>query len=438
MPGTQQGIATLADTDKLNHDFVTCPFCGLHCDDLSVASNGGKLTVTKNGCEKAKAGFEHDVPSAVPQIGGKDATLPEAIAEAAARLNQSRQPLIGGLGTDVEGMRAVLALADRAGGVVDHALSAAMSRNMGVLQTKGWFMSTLTETRNRADLLIIVGVDLAAEHPRFFERIASPAEAMFDGDADKRTVVLIGCGGNAKSGVKGGRIGDVIEIACQAEEIPPLLGALRAVLKDVPHTAPPPAGIPAATLTDLAGRMKAASYGVAVWAPHALTFADADLAVQMVSDIVRDMNKTTRFVGLSLSGNDGAQSAASVCSWQTGFPLRVSFASGAPDYDPYRHDVARMLKAGEGDLLVWISSFGPVPVAPPETDLPMIVIGSPNIKLARAPDVFIPVGTPGLDHGGRLVRCDSVVSLPLKRLRSTPLPRLTEVALNIEAALQRT
>lgn len=435
MPNLQQGISTLAETDKLNHDCVACPFCGLHCDDLGVAVSGGRITVTKNGCSRAEAGFGRDVPMVRPQVGGRDAPLEAAIREAAQKLKAASLPLFGGLGTDVEGVRALLSLADKSGGVVDHALSAAVYRNTGVLQTKGWFMSTLTETRNRADLVIVVGADLAKEHPRFYERIVSPDEVMFDTAASKRTVVLIGCGADAAAGVKGQRIGEVIEIACAPEAITTVLGALRAVIRQVPHASAPPSGVSEAALQDLARRCSEASYGVVTWAPQAMSFAGADLVVQIISDIVRDMNKTTRFAGLSLGGNDGAASAASVCSWQSGYPLRVSFASGAPEYDPYRFEIARMLADGEGDLLVWVSSFGPQPAGPPATNLPTIVIGTPGIALEQTPDVFIPVGTPGLDHAGRLVRCDSVVSLPLRQLRPSPHPRTQDVAAGIEAAL---
>jgi formylmethanofuran dehydrogenase subunit B len=49
--------------------------------------------------------------------------------------------------------------------------------------------------------------------------------------------------------------------------------------------------------------------------------------------------------------------------------------------------------------------------------------------------VFIPVGTPGLDHAGRLVRVDNVVSLPLKDLGRSELPSVADVAAAIEAKL---
>ena len=94
--------------------------------------------------------------------------------------------MFGGLATDVEGMRAVMALADRTGGVVDHALSDAQFRNFKVLQSSGWITTTLTETRNRADLIVIVGTDAQKLHPRFFERISLRLPIMFAEPAEAR------------------------------------------------------------------------------------------------------------------------------------------------------------------------------------------------------------------------------------------------------------
>lgn len=166
-------------TDQLNHECVTCPFCGLVATIL-VAVTANRVQITKNGCARGSRFRSRFLPEAKPQIAGRDVSLEVAVQEAASLVKNAQLPLFGGLGTNVEGMRALLALADKSGGVIDHALSASAYRNTGVLQTKGWFMSTLTETRNRADLLIVVGADLAVEHPRFYERVVSPETVMFD------------------------------------------------------------------------------------------------------------------------------------------------------------------------------------------------------------------------------------------------------------------
>jgi formylmethanofuran dehydrogenase subunit B len=194
------------------------------------------------------------------------------------------------------------------------------------------------------------------------------------------------------------------------------------------------AGIKLSLIDNVVERCKAAKYGVAVWAPPGLNFAQADLAVHLISEIVKHLNLTTRFAGLALGGNEGAPSAASVASWQTGFPLRLSYANGKPEYDAYRYSIGRMLAEGDGDLLVWLSSFTP-DLGPPATRLPTIVLGTPGLRLSQPAHVFIPVGTPGIDHAGQMVRCDNVVSLPLKDLGRSQLPRAADVLAAIERAL---
>ncbi|MGH8570793.1 MAG: hypothetical protein ACREXU_23005, partial [Gammaproteobacteria bacterium] len=127
-PGTigQTGVAGGRLTPRLSS--VPCPFCSLLCDDLVLeGSSGGRLHVVANGCTRAVAGFERPLLSVEPRIAGKPATWDAAYVRAASLLRDATQPLFAGLGTDVDGMRAVLALADRTGGIVDHMHGAAMA-----------------------------------------------------------------------------------------------------------------------------------------------------------------------------------------------------------------------------------------------------------------------------------------------------------------------
>lgn len=417
-----------------NHfENVACPFCGILCDDLEIGHSGDGLKVLKNGCVKSVAGFErpHSVPA--PQIDGKDVSLDEAVTAAARLIKDSRLPIFGGLGTDVDGVRAAIALAEKGGGIVDHALSEGQYRNFRVMQSTGWVMTTLTEARNRADLFIVAGSDIHKHHPRFFERIVCNEASMFADDPPKRTVVFLGDQLD-QSAVKGKRIGEVLSLPVQPDRIAEILDAMRALNKGGTVSGDSVGGLPRAAIDDLLARCKAASYGVIVWAPPSLAFPNADLTVQAISEFIKEINLTSRFAGLSLGGHDGATSAGAVCTWQSGFPLRVSFASGKPDYDPDRYSAKRLLDEKEGDLLLWLSSFSPN-IAEPETDVPTIFMGAPGIKPRRTPKVYIPVGTPGIDHAGAMVRVDNVVSLPLKQLRRSTLPRAADVLEKIEAAL---
>ncbi|WP_072376695.1 formylmethanofuran dehydrogenase [Hyphomicrobium sp. NDB2Meth4] len=453
-----------ADGDATHtYENVTCPFCGLLCDDLTVTRTGSTLKVS-NGCPRATAGFQRPLPPAKPMVRDAEVTLEEAIKAAADLVRQAKLPLYGGMATDVAGQRAIMAIADQTCGVVDHALSDGQYRNLRVVQTSGWIMSTLTEVRNRADLIIIVGSDIHKLHGRFFDRIVNPEHTMFDGVGTKRTVIFLGEGLDT-SGAVGPRVDEVISLPVAKDRIPEVLSAISARVRgfNIPApqatapstskigsmfaglvpgsklaTAEAPAheiaGIPFADIDAVAEKCKKAHYGVLVWAPPALSMPQADMTVHMMTEIVRELNQTTRFAGLSLGGNEGAPSAASTCTWQTGYPLRVSFANGKPEYDSVRYNIGRMLTEGEGDILVWVASIG-TDIGLPQTKVPTIVLGTPGVRLAQSPTVFIPVGTPGIDHAGQMVRCDNVVSLPMKNLHRSQLPSSADVLAAIQAAL---
>lgn len=420
--------------ESRDHHDVACPFCGLLCDDLHVRASGPRLALVGTPCPKAAAGFERLVPAARPQHHGHDVALDDAIAAAAGMLRGAKAPMIGGLATDVAGLRAALALADRVGGVVDHALSEAALGNVDVLQTTGWILSTLTEVRNRADLVIVVASDIARVHPRFFERILAPDRTLLSEQPLRRTVVFIGEDLGMAAAVGPG-IAETVHLRCPNAHVGAVIGALKAELKGSRVAASHAAGVPTADIAALAERCRKAAYGVVAWVPSALDRATAGVTVQLIADLVRDLNKTQRFAGLTLGGDEAAASAASVCCWQSGYPLRVDFAGGTPRYDPVRNSIPRMLAAGEGDLLVWIASISPSLAPPPAARIPTILLGTPGLALSGPVTVSIPVGTPGLDHAGRLIRHDSVVSLPLRKLRPTQLPSVADVLGAIEAAL---
>lgn len=411
---------------------VTCPFCGLACDDLVVRATGGLLAVEANGCPLATTGFGRAAApaSVTPRVGGRSVPLAEAAAEAARILRGARQPLVAGLGTDVEGARAAARLADRVGGVLDHMNSAAAMRNLLVLQDAGWVITTLSEIRNRADLFIAVGGDVVSRFPRFFERCLTNRETLF---GDQREVEVIFLGRAPAAPIPGvrGRV-----IACDVPRLHEGLGVMRALLAGRQVRATEAAGAPLDVWQALADRMKGSRYGVAAWAAPDFDFPHAELTIQSLCELIKDLNRTTRFSGLPLGGSEGDLTADSVALWQTGFGGRTSYGQGIPDHDGYHYSTATLLQGG-ADAMLWISSFNAARGAP-ATTVPTIVLGREGIALDREPEVFIPVGTPGIDHAGQFFRMDRVVTLPLRQLRDSALPSVAEAVAAIEAALQET
>ncbi len=171
---------------------VPSPFCGIGTDDLTIRVDGISLKVIENGCAVNTPAFEQTITDTSPRVDGKEVSLDVAVAVAAALLKDTRLPVIGGCATDVNGMRGLLALADRCGAVVDNMNFTGARNNFLALQDSGWMNTTLAEVKNRCDLLLIVGTDLEAFAPRFFERYLWNKEAMFLDDTSHREVIYLG------------------------------------------------------------------------------------------------------------------------------------------------------------------------------------------------------------------------------------------------------
>jgi formylmethanofuran dehydrogenase subunit B len=402
---------------------------------MCIAVTADSAEVKANGCAVSKASFSRAGRPATqqPRVKGVPASLGDAAAHAAKILTEACLPLVAGLATDVAGARSALALADRVGAVTDHLGSPAKLRNLLVLQDAGWITTTLSEVRNRADLLIMIGTDVVSRFPRFFERVVWVRETMFDLDPATREIVYLGEARSTDAGTApDGRTPTLIP--CENRQLGEVLGALRAVLAGRRVARDDVAGVPLSALASLAERMKRSKYGVAAWAASDLDFPHAELTVQTLVELVRDLNKTTRFSGLALAGTDGDYTYNQVHTWQTGFPFRTSLAAGHPVYDPYHFGTDRLLASGEADALLWVSSLNPDRV-PPATAIPSIVLGHGSMQLAREPEVFIPVATPGVDDNGYFYRADKVVTLPLRKLRESSLPSAARALDAILAAL---
>jgi formylmethanofuran dehydrogenase subunit B len=414
---------------------VTCPACGLLCDDITIDDARDRLTVTKNGCGTSVTFFGRSSMAATPRVAGKTVSLEQAVARCGDILKQAHMPLLAGLATEVQGMRAVMSLADKAGASVDHGNSNSFMRNVQVVQNAGWQTTTLTEVRNRVDLLLIIGTNIVGDFPRFFERAVWNKESLFGQDTAKREIVYLGGHDlDTRAGVApDGRKPDVLP--CDVDRIPDVIATLSALILGKRIAASEVAGIALADLQKLADRLKAASYSVVTWAAATLNFPHAELTVHNLAELVKTLNKTTRSSGFPLGGMAGDMNANQVSTWISGYPMRTSYARTYPEHDAYHLATDQLLKNGEADALVWISSFDPDTPPPHSAHIPVVIIGHPNMQLAQEPDVFIPVGVPGTDHIGIAFRMDNVVSLPLSKLRPSALPSLSEVLGAIERSL---
>ena len=329
---------------------------------------------------------------AAASIDGAPVSLDAAAAGAALLLARSRQPLIAGLGADIDGARAAIALAERVGGVIEHRHSAALLRDLDCLRETGVMLTTPGEARVRADVVLLVGDGLTEAWPSLTERLLAPPARPEGVDVKRRIIWLAPAIGARIGGFEGD-----IEI-WRAERGATLafnLAALRARVKNRPiaNRRGARSGLPLAVLDTLAATLKAARFGVAVWTAESL----GALEIEMLHGLVRDLNDTTRFSTLPLPAPDNGAGVLAACGWTTGFPMRTGFGAGVPIHDPWRFDAERLVASGETDCVLWISALGAVPPTW-QRAVNLIALCERTTQFAEEPNVRITVGRPGVDH----------------------------------------
>ena len=409
-------------------DHVVCPFCSLLCDDLRVDVHDGRASVAAHGCERARALFP--VPAGADAlVDGRPADPGDALAHAARLLARARRPLLAGLGCDIHGLRAAVRLAERSGARLDHMHGAAQLRNLLPLRRGGSVLSTLSELRNRADVVLLAGT-LGAAAPRLFERCLDDSGQGLFGELHRRVLIV----GSPLLRPRLRPAGAELAIDCPNESLGELFGLLRARLAGAPLQAASWRGIDMARIDALLDTLRAARYGVLLWDAGELDHPGADLAVRAMLDLVVDLNAATRWAALPLGGDDGGASAQQVCTWLAGYPLRMRFAQGVPRSDPLQRTADELLADDECDLLLWISAFDPARLPPP-TRCPTIVLGRADMRAPPGVEVFIPVATPGVQQRGALTRVDQVVTLPLGAPAPASLPGVAEVLARLQQEL---
>lgn len=424
-----RSIVSPSSSTKTRAADAICPFCALLCDDLRVQQRAdGSLSVKRGGCARADAAFA--LPPADPAVllDGTPVSVETAAAAIARRLRRARQPLIAGLASDVDGTRAAVDLGARYGAILDHVHGDALAATTAVLQQRGFYATTQSEVRNRADFVLLLDLDRAERYQNFAARCLRPASHLRGRGAQTQQLGWLG-----RSGRRGSDVSPDIGVDCRADGLGDALTALLAMIRGKSADAARYGGAARKSLRELADAMQAAEYCAIVLAPAQLDDARA-VHLATVADIVDALNISGRAALMTLGGDDGGQSATATTAWLTGYPLRCALGRTIR-YEPAAYRADDLIAAGTVDALVWIDAYGFHPEPPPGVDpSATVVLGRETPRNAQALGAFIRVGTPGLDHRGRLLRNDAVVSLALPALRESGLPSVSQVLRNIGAA----
>jgi formylmethanofuran dehydrogenase subunit B len=359
-------------------------------------------------------------------IDGRPVSEPEAVAAAAALIGSSRLPVVTGLVTDFAGVRAALSLARIAGAAIDHQGSAAIYPAITALRESGMMIGAPAEMRRRADRVLIVGAEVFAQSPDLPDFLFGHEPDLGTRTRGECQILWLGAPDDGADLPAA----SVERVACPADGIPDALAMIRAAVAGHRFGDGP---IPRERAETIAAWAKAAGFGCAIFAADALD----ELAIEMLSGLVFDLNAETRFTSLPLFGPDQAFGAALAATWTTGFPLRVGFGRGFPEHDPDLCEAGQLIASGEADLAVHVAGLDGVDSPEPDWSgvLPVIAIGEGAAAWTNPPKIRFEAAMAGRDHDGVLHNERFGSFVPVATATNVALPRAADILSAIAAAL---
>jgi len=395
----------------------TCPFCSLLCDDIQLTvNNNNNFKQLNSNCSILSHSLKKKIKDQFASINGKKINITKAISSLSSLLKKSKATLFAGMGTDIKGTKATLKIADKFKCIIDHFSGDSYVKNIKSIQEEGGFFLTLSELKNRSDTIIIIQLS-NEELPRLFEKYIFSKKTI--NNLKKRNLVFIG-NKVPQFIYKNKKKFNFDHIKLNSTNLLNFISSLRNSIKsDISE-------IKEKKILSLLKLFKQTNYGSILWSIKELDNNISDLIVTEINLLIQDLNKFTRFAGLSIAGSEHITTVNEVMLWQTGFPIRTSFEQGFPVHDINQFSTKRLIDKKEIELVIWINSFNEKKIII-NKKIKTVLIGIPSHPQKKDVDIFIPVGTPGLDHNSHLLRIDKVVSLPLKKIRNISLPSVDYV-----------
>ena len=408
-------------SDAVTHENLVCPFCSLHCDDIKLDLKDNKLYLRNEVPKSCKDKFEKfnqkSYQNQSSKIKGKICSNDEASNYAKRLLSQSKETIIYNSSSDVNITRELLHSASKINAIIDHANSPIFLKNVGIFQRRGYMATSLTEIKNKSDVVILFSNKILNTYPRLLEKFLVPKNSFSINSKNKKIYII----GDKKSNVADCKLKDkrITFIEFNNKNIPLLLDSLmkKENISELNNT----------IFSKLSNDIIKSKYLSVLWATSEYSaYKECDQIIHKISDYVVAINEKTRAGCLCLAGNDGDVSAIQTLGWMTGFPSRIKFTGNYFEYDKDTNNARHLISLNSCDLVMHINVIS-------EKKLILnkkhknIVIGRLSTKFNIDPDVFIPCGVPGIDYPGHVFRTDNVVSLPLTAVKIPNLKSTQEI-----------
>ncbi|MGR9073905.1 MAG: formylmethanofuran dehydrogenase subunit B [Gammaproteobacteria bacterium] len=416
---------------------AVCTFCGCVCDDIELTVADDKKSVTRaaNACQLGRAWFiEHkvdDYPAAL--IDGREASVEEAVEEAARILVEAKFPSIYGLSdTTCEAQKQAVAIADYMNGNIDSTSSVCHGPSGMAFQGVGESTASLGEIKNRADFVLYWGCNPAEAHPRHFERYSvKPKGLHLPNGREDRTVVVVDVRATQTSAVA-----DIFLQTKPGSDFE-MLWALRALVKGgkIDGTIEERTGISLEKMQDLVERMKNCQFGVLFFGMGLTMTRGRHFNTGALLALATDLNQFTHFVANPVRGHGNVTGADNVISWQTGYPFAVNFNRGYPRFNPGEFTATDILARRETDALMVIASDPASNFSQKSIDylktIPVISLDPKPTHTSKLAKVAFTTATYGINVAGTAYRMDNV-ALTLRPAFKSPFKSDEEILRSIK------
>jgi formylmethanofuran dehydrogenase subunit B len=408
-------------------------YCGLPCSELRIEAGPDGSWRADGGCPACRdevLALRED--GSGPRVRGREASVEQALAAAAAVLAEARSPFVYGLSRSATSTaRRACALAASLGGSLDVEAPPGAAADREALQAYGIPGATFGEIRNHADLLVLWRCDPQATHPHLFDRHPQRAIVVPPDPAGSKT---------SASPPAGPRPDDLVLPVRAGDDLATIL-SLRALLAGWETAGKAsggdgPAGVSPSPLREAATRIKEARYTALIWGPEATDGPDGAALASAFVHLVRDLNRTARGAARPLGAGGNVAGAAAALLGATGFPGAVGFASGVARHAPGEHGAARMIGEGRADAVLLIGARALPAAGAGRGPRPKLIVVGPRAPFpASDPEIVIPSAAPGLSAAGDVLRADGipvVLRAPIPATRPSEdavLDRLISLAL---------
>jgi len=419
---------------------VPCPFCGTLCDDIIVKVEDNEIIGTINACRIGHSKFM-DHKSATrytkPLIRKNgslvEVDMDEAIDKTAEILANSKRPLLfGWSSTECEAMGIGVNLAEELKGVIDNTATVCHGPSLLAVQDTGYPVSTLGEVKNRADVVIYWGCNPFHAHPRHIGRHVFSRGFFRNRGRSDRTVIVVD---PRKSDTA--KLAD-IHLQVDSGRDYELLDALRSVMNghEIPYETV--AGIPRDTIYQAVDILGKAQFGILFFGMGITMTAGKNRNIDAGICTIQELNQFAKYTLIPMRGHYNVNGFNQVCTWQTGYPFCVDFATGYPRYNPGESGSNDLLQNKEADSMMVVGSdpgaHFPQKALERMAEIPVIAIEPHRTPTTELADIIIPPAFVGVETEGTAYRMDSI-PIRMKKLVETDLLSDKEI---MEKILERT